>query len=443
MRPEYIAALGVSCTNGLVIVDKKGKLLLPAILMIDQRSAPQAEWIRKNLGEDYVFSITGNRVAPGAFSAPILRWIAQERPEIYKRAHKFLVPTGFIVQRLTGQFTIDTSRAAATMLFDIKQRKWSEPLLKALSIDPAILPDLYEPADLVGGVTAEAAKATGLLQGTPVIAGCVDTVSAAIGAGAIKPGQTCGLLGTVGRVCVVTDGSSFDGRMMNFCHGMSDRWLTNAAINSTGASLKWFRNTFYQRETALAKERGVSPYDLMMQEAAQTNPGGEGLIYLPYLAGERSPIWNGDARGVLFGLSLAHQRAHIIRALMEGVAYAIRHNLEIIRDEYEVTFSEMRLSGGGANGRLWCRIVGDVTRTNVLIPEVIDTEVLGVALLAGVGAGVYSDLHQAVGKAIRIADTLPFDCRKAEIYDRYFEAYLELVKDMAPRFTHLAELSRL
>lgn len=329
------------------------------------------------------------------------------------------------------------------MLFDIKQRKWSDQLLNALSVNPAILPDLHEITEPVGVVSAEASRSTGLLQGTPVIAGCVDSVSAAVGAGATKPGQTFGLLGTVGRVSVVTDGSRFDSRMMNFCHGLPDRWLANAAINSTGATLRWFRDTFYQLETAKAKTDGVSPYDLMLGEAAGCEPGGNGLIYLPYLSGERSPLWNGDARGVIFGLSLAHQRAHIIRALLEGVAYAIRHNLEIIRDEYEVSFGEMRLSGGGANGRLWCQIIADVTGTDVLIPEVIDTEVLGVALLAGVGVGVYSDLDEAIDKAVRIADTVPCNRRNSICYDRYFRAYLELVQDMEPRFSPLAELTRL
>jgi len=380
-------------------------------------------------------------VAPGAFSAPIMRWIAEERPEVYKKVHKFLVPTGFIVQRLTGQFTIDTSRASVTMVFDIKKRSWSEQLLTALSIDRDKLPQLLEPAEMAGIVTAEAARATGLLAGTPVIAGCVDTVSAAIGAGAVQPGQTFGLLGTVGRVCVVTDGAHFDRRMMNFCH-VPGRWLTTAAINGTGATLRWFRDTFYQTEAAAAREQGMSPYDLMLKEAAQACPGSEGLGYLPYLLGERSPLWNGDARGVIFGLSLAHQRPQIIRALLEGVAYAIRHNLEIIRDEYKVSFSEMRLGGGGAKGRLWCQILGDVTRTDILIPKVFDTEALGVALLAGLGAGVYSDLPQAVAKAVKVADVLSYDRQNADIYDYYFKAFLELVNELAPRFGHFAALTR-
>ena len=442
VRPEDIVALGVSCTNGLVVVDKAGSPLMPAILMIDQRSVSQAEWIKQNIGDDSVFAITGNRVAPGAFSAPSLRWIAQERPDIFKKVHKFLVPTGFIVQRLTGQFTIDTSRASGTMLFDIRKRTWSDALLNALDIDRRILPDLYEPTEVAGFVSAEASAATGLLQGTPVIAGCVDSVSAAVGAGAIRPGQTFGLMGTVGRVSVVTEGRDFDRRMMNFCHGLPNCWLANAAINSTGASLRWFRDTFYQLEAVQAKEHGVDPYNLMMAEAANCDPGKTGIIYLPYLSGERSPLWNGDARGMFFGLSLAHQRSHIIRALMEGVAYAFRHNMEIIRDEYKVAFTEMRLGGGGAKGRLWCQIIGDVTRTDILIPEVIDTEVLGVALLAATGVGVYANLDQAVKKAVRIADRLPFNRQNAEIYDRRFKAYLELVDDMTPRFSHLAELMR-
>ncbi|MEN6412916.1 MAG: FGGY family carbohydrate kinase [Veillonellales bacterium] len=440
IKPEDIAAIGVSCTNGLVAVNKAGDPLLPAVMMLDQRSAPQADCIKKQLGEKRVFDITGNRIAPGAFYAPTMLWIAQERPDIYKQTYKFLVPTGFIVQHLTGQFTIDVSRASVTMLLDIRKRAWSEELLKAMDIDRNKLPQLYESSEVVGRVTAEAAETTGLKAGTPVIAGCVDTVSAAIGAGAVKQGQTFGLLGTVGRVCVVTDGTRFDGRMMNFCHGQEDLWLTNAAINAAGATLRWFRDTFYQYEAAVAKEQDESVYDIMMDEASQADLGGNGLIYLPYLSGERSPLWNGDAKGIIYGLTLAHKRSQIIRALLEGVAYAVRHNLEIIRDEYNVSFNNMTLSNGGARSRLWCRIIGDVTKTNISIPKVLDTEVLGVALLAGVGVGIYSNLAQAVNETVQIARIIPYDAQKAERYDRYFQAYLELVNDMSGRFSQISSL---
>ena len=329
------------------------------------------------------------------------------------------------------------------MLYDIRRREWSNDLCREIGIDREKLPQAMEATEIAGYITAGAAAETGLLAGTPVIAGCVDTISAAVGAGAILPGQTFGMLGTVGRVCVVTDGRHFDRRMMNFCHGLPERWLTVAAVNGTGASLRWFRDTFYQAEAEKACRENVSPYDRMLDEAAHSKPGTGGLLYLPYLLGERTPLWCGDARGVLYGLTLAHGRHDIIRALLEGVAYAIRHNLEIIQNEYNVSFKHMTLGGGGAKGRLWCKIMGEVTRTDILIPEVLETEVLGSALMAGVGVGVYADFDDAVRQGVRVVDEIKHDQVIAEQYEKSYQAYRELVEVLLPKFHDFADLGKI
>jgi xylulokinase len=427
-----IIAVGVSCTNALVCVDSDGNPLLPAIMQLDQRSAPQAAWIRENLGAEHVLAITGNRIAAGSFSAPIIRWIRENAPEVYRRIYKFLVPAGFIVQRLTGEFTIDYSRASATMLFDIRKRQWSTAMCEALAVDREKLPELFSSSAVVGKITPLASGCTGLKPGVPVVAGCVDTVSAAIGAGAIEENQTFGVLGTVGRICVVTSGSRFDPRMMNFCHGAPERWLTNAAINAAGASLRWFRDTFFQVEAATAVQNGISPFDLLTKEAETAQPGAGGLVYLPYLSGERSPLWTANARGVIYGLTLSHTRADIIRGLLEGVGYAIRQNLMIIRQEYKVSFERITLAGGGAKSKLWRQILADIIRADVQIPEVLETEALGSALLAGTGCGAYPNLAGAIQRAVRIDDTVSFDDRRVRLYDHLFTTYLDCVEQFRP-----------
>ena len=433
---EVIAA-GVSCTNALVCVDASGNPLLPAIMQLDQRSEPQARWIREHIGAERVFAITGNRIAAGSYSAPIIRWIQDNLPEVYSRVHKFLVPTGFVVQRLTGEFTMDFSRACTTMLFDIRQRAWSTALCDDFAIDTGKLPPLFSSSTVVGRITEQAAKLTGLKPGVPVVAGSVDTVSAAIGAGAIHQAQTCGVLGTVARFCIVTGGSRFDDRMLNFCHGTPQGWLTAAAINAAGASLRWFRDTLFQMEAAAAVEQGISPFDLMTREAETAAPGAGGLLYLPYLAGERSPLWNGNARAVIYGLTLSHNRADIIRCFLEGIGYAVRHNLEIMEREYGVSFDGITLAGGGAKSRLWRQIIADILKAEVRIPETLETEALGSALLAGAGCGAYSNLELAVQRAVRIVDSVSYDAQRARRYDRMFAGYLACVDHFSSKFDEL------
>jgi xylulokinase len=430
--PHRIAALGVSCTNALVCVDGQGNPLIPAIMQLDQRSAPQARWISQTIGAESILATTGNRIAAGSYSAPIIRWIKENAPAVYERTAQFLVPTGFIVHKLTGRFSMDHSRASATMLFDIRRQAWSEPLTHAMAVDVGKLPALFPSSGVVGQVSARAAGLTGLKAGTPVVAGCVDTVSAALGAGAVEPGQTFAVLGTVGRVGVVTDGSRFDDRMMNFCHGAPDRWLTNAAVNAAGASLRWFRDAFWRPEAGDA-----DPYDRLTAEAAASPPGAGGLVFLPYLAGERSPLWNGNARGMLYGLTLSHTRADVIRSLLEGVGYALRHNLEIMRGTYGVTFDRLTLAGGGAKSRLWRQIVADVLEAEVQVPAVLDSEALGAALLAGTGCRAYADIGAAARQAVRMVDAVGHDGRRAEKYDRMFAAYQACVERFSDRFDQL------
>ncbi|MCL4458290.1 MAG: FGGY family carbohydrate kinase [Chloroflexi bacterium] len=437
--PQDIAGIGVSCTNALVAVDDQGTPLRPAIMLWDQRATSQVDWLTQNVGIELILGIAGNNIGPGTFSLPSILWIKEHEPEIFARTSKFLVPTGFIVHRLTGQFTIDFSRASTTLLFDIKNLCWSEQICQATGVPLAKLPSLYPSTDIVGTVTNATALDTGLLAGTPVIAGCMDTVSAALAMGAIESNQSFIIMGTAARLAACLSRPTFDHHFLNCVYAQPGLWLTIAAINGAGTSLRWFRDTFGQLECVLAREIGADPYDLLCQEAAQSSSGAHGVIYLPYIAAERSPIWDPYARGVFLGLALAHKRSDIIRAILEGVAYAVKHNLEIFESELGIRVPLLRIGGGGARSAIWRGIIGDVTNRQTVYCAVKDPETLGAAVLAGVGAGLYENLEDGVRQSVRTAEeTWPSQAAQA-IYAEGFELYKDIYKALKPYFKLLSE----
>ena len=433
-----ISGVGVGCTNALVAVDAEGAPLRPAIMQLDQRTVPQADWLREVAGAEDLFHTTGNRVAPGSYSAPLILWLKQHEPEVYAAAHKFLVPSGFVVQRLTGHFTMDYSRGSTTALFDIRKRAWSEHLLGLAGIPRAKLPDLYESSQVVAGVGEAAAAATGLLPGTPVVAGCMDTVGAAVGSGAVVPNRPFAIMGTVARVAVALAEPRFDDRFLNCCHAVPGQWLAIAVMNGAGISLRWFRDVFGQTEVTLARESGRDPYDLFGEQAAESAPGAGGLIYLPYLAAERSPIWDPYARGVLFGLSVAHRRADVIRAIMEGVALSVRHNLEIMEASLCEPSERLGIGGGCARSALWNQIIADATRHGIVTLRASETETLGAAVLAGVGTGAYADFAEALERTVRQEREFAPNLENGFAYDEMFAIYTQLYQDLRPRFAEAA-----
>ena len=434
-----IAGVGVGCTNALVAVDAAGAPVRPAIMQLDQRTVPQADWLRAAVGAQALFRITGNRVAPGSYSAPLILWLKQHEPDVFAATYKFLVPSGFVVQRLTGHFTMDHSRGSTTSLFDIRERAWSGRLLEIAGIPRAKLPDLYESSQVVGGVGEAAAAATGLLTGTPVVAGCMDTVGAAVGSGAVVPGQPFAIMGTVARVSVALAEPRFDDRFLACCHAVPGQWLAIAVMNGAGVSLRWFRDVFGQAEVARAQKSGRDAYDLFSEEAAESAPGAAGLIYLPYLAAERSPIWDPYARGVFFGLSVAHRRSDVIRAIMEGVALSVRHNLKIMEDSLCGPCERLGIGGGCARSALWNQIIADATGHGIVTLRASETETLGAAVLAGVGTGVYAGFGEARKRTVRREREFVPNPANGPIYDETFAIYTRLYEDLRPRFAEAAE----
>ena len=437
---DDILAVGVGCTNGLIAVDSRGRPLRSAIMLWDQRALPEVERIRQTLNPDQVFKVTGNPVAPGAYSLPTILWLKHHEPETFHKTHKLMVPGGYLVARLTGEFTIDYSRACTTLLFDICKMKWHEPFLEALNIPVAKLPTPLPSQEIAGKVTAAAADLTGLKPGTPVTAGCMDTIGASIGSGVMQPGDCFVIMGTAARVSSPLGEPRFDSRFMNCTHVLSQRWLSIGAINGVGSSLRWVRDTFGQTEQASAAATGQDVYDLLTAQADRSPPGSKGLLFLPYISGERTPIWNPYARGVFFGITLGHNRNDFLRSVLEGPAFAIRHVIEILETDGGLDIRELRIGGAAAASRVWNQIIADVLGKQVVSLTQSHTEVLGAAVLAGISIGAYSDFMTAVEKTVVPGISFLPNSKAHDAYNRLFPMYKQLYTEVQHHFAELARM---
>jgi xylulokinase len=437
---EQIQAVGVGCTNGLVAIDSSGLPLRSAIMLWDQRSLPEVERIKETLDSQEVFRVTGNPVAPGAYSLPTILWLKHQQPESFARTHKLMVPGGYIVGRLTGEFTIDYSRACTTLLFDIRQREWHKPFLEAFDIPVEKLPRPIASHEIAGTVTRLASEQTGLWAGTPVIAGCMDTIGASVGAGVVDAGECFVIMGTAARVASPLISADFDARFMNCTHIFPELWLGLGAINGVGSSLRWVRDQFGQVEQQAADRSGEDVYDLLTSQAGKAPPGSKGLIYLPYISGERTPIWDPYARALFFGITLGHNRGDFIRAVLEGAAFAIRHVVEILEAHHQHDFDALRIGGAAAKSSVWNQIIADVTGKTVISQESTHIEVLGAALLAGFGVGVYPDLPATLKNIVQVDREFHPEPATRGGYSQLYTMYKELYPQLKPYYQRLAQI---
>lgn len=437
---ERIASIGVSCTNALVPVDQGAEPLMNAIMQLDQRAVEEVERIRDILTPERIFAVTGNRIAPGTMSAPTIMWLKNKRPEIYRKTHKFLVPSGFLVAKLTGEFTIDYSRASTTSLFHVVKQDWDTEIINSLGIDMDKLPSPSSSHQVVGKVSQEASRLTGLVSGTPVIAGAMDTVAAGLGLGSVKEEEPFLILGTVGRICAGLKNPRFNDKFLNSSFIPNLPYLLMAPLNGAGNSLRWFRDVFGEKEILEGKERGISVYGVFDQEASQAPLGSKGLIYLPYLAGERSPYWDSRARGVFFGISLRHEKKDFIRAIMEGIAFGLRDNLEIMRTEMGLDVNVLRTGGGGAASDFWKRVIADTLNVELVQTENPESETLGAAILAGTGVGIYQTIPDGVRATVRDAERILPDRDKNRLYTKYYNVYHELYHHLKNSFRVLDQV---
>jgi len=441
VEPAAIKGLGLSGQmHGSVFLDAKDEVIRPAILWCDQRTAAQCSWIHNQVGYDNVVAETLNPVLPG-FQAGKIVWLRDNERENFARVRKVLLPKDYVRLRLTGEYATEVSDASGTSLLNVPKRRWSSVMLEGIGIPEDWLPTVYESPEVTGQITPEAAEATGLVVGTPVVGGGGDQAAGAVGNGIVRTGVVSSTLGTSGVVFAYLDEPLMDEKLRThtFCHAVPGKWHTMGVMLSAGGSLRWMRDALCAEEKAEAARRGVDPYGLMTAAAAEVPPGAYGLIFLPYLTGERTPYPDPDAKGVFFGLSLMTTKAAMIRAVLEGVAFGMRDSFEIIK-AMGVKFTQVRASGGGARSKLWLQIQADVTGEPHWVINVDEGPAFGVALLAGVGAGIWRSVPEACDATIKPVDEIRPDAARHTLYDSYYAIYQDLYRRLEGAFTSLADL---
>ena len=427
---ESIAAIGLTGQmHGLVLLDQQGHVLRPAILWNDQRCGVECDEIRARVGREKLLKITGNDALTG-FTAPKILWVEKHEPDVYRRIRHILLPKDYIRYKLTGTLAMDKADGSGTMLFDLGQRSWSPEILKTLNISSEWLPPTFEGHETTGEVSREAAGLTGLRSGTPVVAGGGDQSAQAIGVGAVRPGTIAVTLGTSGVVFAATEAPLIEpqGRLHAFCHAVAGRWHLMGVMLSAAGSLQWYRDKF-------ACERN---FDELVSEASQISAGSDGLIFLPYLSGERTPHPDPLARGAWIGLTTRHGQPHLTRSVLEGVAFGLKDMFDLIREAGLGSIDQVRLSGGGAKSALWRQILADVLATELVTVNTTEGAAYGAALLAGIGAGIWPDADAACAHTIRVTDRVSPDQKSVETYKLIHQQYQQLYPALKSTFHAVA-----
>lgn len=412
---EDICGIGVDGQSWSAIpVDKKGNVLHNTPIWMDTRARHICDRINREIGSDAVFEVSGNAFLP-SYTTPKMIWFREERPAVFEKTYKFLQSNSYIVFRLTGEMSQDYSQGYGIHFFDMNTLSYDGAMAKKMGLDQELLPELTACDAIVGEVTGAAAEATGLRKGTPVVAGGLDAACGALGAGVYQAGQTQEQGGQAGGMSICTDRALAHKKLILGAHVVPGLWLLQGGTVGGGGTLKWF-----QQE--LGKEMSFAE---LTKEAESVAAGSEGVVFLPYMAGERSPIWDPDAKGVFYGLSFDKTRGHLVRAVLEGVAYSLEHNLRTAA-ETGVEVGVLNAMGGSANSRLWTQIKADVTGKKIQVPASDTATTLGAALLAGVGCGVYADYEEAVKRTIKITRMQEPDMKNHERYQRLMEVYLNI-----------------
>lgn len=396
--PSEIAGVGFSGQmHGAVLLDENNEVLRPALIWCDQRTAAEAAELTQQLGEAKIIEWTCNPALTN-FTLTKLLWVRKHEPQLFERFRRLQLPKDYVRLRLTGEYAIDMADASGTLLLDVAHRRWSKEMAQAAGLDVTSLPHLLESPEIAGYVSNEGAEATGLRVGTPVVAGAGDQAAGAVGLGVVTPGAVHATIGTSGVVFASTDRPALDphGRLHTFCHAIPGRWHVMGVTQSAGLSLRWFRDTF-----GAGADDGRDPYERLMDEAAKIPAGCDGVLWAPYLMGERTPHLDPDARGALVGLAANHGRGHIIRAILEGVAFSLRDSFSIF-EEMRVPVTSIRLGGGGARSALWRQIQADVYAHEVQTIHAQEGSAFGAALLAGVGAKVWESVDAACAESVAV-----------------------------------------
>jgi xylulokinase len=440
VKGTSVRAIGLSGQmHGSVFLDAKGKVIRPALLWNDQRTSAECDEITKRAGgREALISMVANPALTG-FTAPKLLWLRNNEPKNYEKLKHLLLPKDEIRRRLTGEFATDASDASGMLLLDVVKRQWSKELLGKLQIDPAILAPVYESEQVTGTLRRDVAEMLGLSPDCKVVAGAGDCAAGAVGNGIVKQGIVTASLGTSGVVFCHSDSPQYDraGRVHTFCHAVHGKWHMMGVTLSAAGSLQWF---VQQLCIELSKKKGTDPYTVLNEEAALVPAGSEGLFYLPYLAGERTPHADPFARGSFIGLTNKHTRGHMARSVMEGVGYSLRESLDIF-EQLQVPVKEIRLSGGGAKSTLWKQLLADVFGQKVCTINAEQGPAFGVALLAAVGDGAFSNIEEACKATISVVEKVPPQRNAVKTYQAGFPVYRSLYAALKDRFADIAKLS--
>jgi xylulokinase len=440
VQPAEVVALALgSQVDGLVCVGEHDEVLRPAIIWLDRRATAQCDTLEQHISAAELFHLTGANL-DSSHVAPKMLWVRDHEPAIFERSRYLLLPGSYMAYRLTGEVAVDYSNASSTLLLDVKQKAWSQHMLKLTGLDEQRLGRVSGATRELSPLTNAAAERLGLTTKTLVAVGSGDEHAACVGAGVTNSSIVCDINGTAEPVCAVAQLPVFDegGLLETHCHADPEAWLIENPGFVSGGSYRWFLDALAPHERAAAIQRDISPYDLLNAEAGQTPVAAEGLIFLPCLSGAMTPTWNVDARGVFFGLSLAHGRGHMVRAILEGTAYGLRDNVDRMQ-EIGLNPQEIRAVAGGARGRLWLQIKADVTGKPVSVPRELETTALGAAMLAGVAGGLFANLQEAAATTVAVATYVEPNLAHRQAYDDAYALYREVYDALQEPFRKAAK----
>lgn len=430
IQPEEIAGVGIDGQSwSAIAIDKGGKVLTNTPIWMDTRAQSICDRLNEEIGEDEIFRIAGNSLQPSYTTAKIL-WYKENLPEVYSKIYKILQSNSYIAFKLTGQISQDLSQGYGLHCFNMRTGQWDEEMCRKMGIPRDFLPEIVPSDRIIGTVTKKAAEESGLAEGTPVAAGGLDAACGTLGAGVIHSGETQEQGGQAGGMSICIEKYQADPRLILGFHVIPGKWLLQGGTTGGGGVMRWFEREFADYERLMREQTGISSLDQLNEIAEKVKPGCDGLVFLPYMAGERSPIWNPYAKGVFYGLDFSKTKGHMVRACMEGVAFSLRHNLETA-EEAGAKAEILRAMGGSANSLLWTQIKSDVTGKTMAVPASDTATTLGAALLAGVGTGFYKDYEEAVAETVKVTRKHQPDPEKKAVYDKNYETYLELYRSLS------------
>ncbi len=422
---EDIKGIGIDGTSWACIpIDREGQVLYPTMIWLDRRGTMEAQWMKEVAGEQALIDLSGNPV-DAAYITPKMLWLKNNEPDIYDKTYKFLNSNSFLVYRMTGNLSQDLSQGYGFHFFDVAEGQWNEEMAKKLGLSLDHMAPIHKCHDVVGGVTEAVAAVTGLRAGTPVVAGGLDAACCTLGAGVVQVGQTQEQGGQAGGMSICLDQPLIHPKLILGAHVAPGKWLLQGGTTGGGGTLNWFNRELAAYEKDQADRQKISSFEILSEEAGQVPAGSEGLVFLPYMKGERTPIWNEKAKGVYYGITFDKTRQHMVRATMEGVAYSLRHNLETAL-EVGAEVDSLISVGGSANSHVWTQLKADISGKRIEVPYSDHATSLGAVILAGVGVGIYKDFEEAVDITVKIQRVHEPNAENLEVYDQGYGIYRRL-----------------